>query len=60
MAIVREMAKDPSLSSFDPDTADVLVVPASGVRPSTGPAEAITEGLVPGLLEEASDHHAGS
>jgi hypothetical protein len=60
MAIVRELAKDPTLSAFDPDLADILVLPANGVRPSPGPGEAITEGLVPGLLEEADDHHSGN
>ena len=35
-AILEELAKDPTLGSFDPNQADVLVVPANGVPPSTG------------------------
>lgn len=35
-AILEELAKDPTLGSFSPDMADVLVVPANGVPPSTG------------------------
>jgi hypothetical protein len=60
LAIVREMAKDPTLAAFPPELADVLVVPANGVRPSPGPGEAITDGYVPGLAEEADDHHLGN
>ena len=40
MAIVEQLAKDPTLGGFSPDMADVLVVPANGVPPSTGPGEA--------------------
>jgi Zinc carboxypeptidase len=43
MAIVQELAKDPSLAAFSPDLADVLVVPANGLPPSTGPAEAVED-----------------
>jgi predicted deacylase len=39
LAIVREMAKDPTLSAFSPDLADILVVPANGQGPSPGPGE---------------------
>lgn len=39
MAIVEQLARDPSLSSFDPAQADVLVVPANGVRRTHGPGE---------------------
>jgi hypothetical protein len=60
LAIVRELAKDPTLSAYDPALADILVVPANGVRPSPGPGEAITEGYVPGLVEEADDYHTGN
>lgn len=60
MAIVREMAKDPALSGFDPEMADILVVPANGVRPSPGQGEAIVEGMVEGLEEAADDHHTGN
>jgi hypothetical protein len=34
--IVAELAKDPTLSAFDPNMADILVVPANGVSPSPG------------------------
>lgn len=40
MAIVEQLAKDATLAGFSPDLADVLVVPANGVRPSPGPGEA--------------------
>jgi predicted deacylase len=60
MAIVTELAKDPSLSAFDPALADVLVVPANGVSPSPGPGEAITDGYVPGLVDDADDLHLGN
>lgn len=39
MAIVEELAKDPTLGGFSPDLADVLVVPANGQPPSTGQGE---------------------
>jgi hypothetical protein len=58
LAIVRELAKDPTLAAFDPAMADVLVVPANGVRPSPGnEGEEVENGMVPGLLEEADDGH---
>jgi len=60
MAIVRELAKDPTLAAYDPTLADILVVPANGVRPSPGQGEAISEGYVPGLIEDADDHHTGN
>ena len=34
--IVAELAKDKTLSAFDPNMADILVVPANGVPPSPG------------------------
>jgi len=40
MAIVEELAKDPTLGGFSPELADVLVVPANGQPPSTGQGEA--------------------
>ncbi|MGK6308284.1 M14 family zinc carboxypeptidase [Variovorax sp. DT-64] len=40
MAIVEQLAKDPTLGGFSPDMADVLVVPANGQPPATGPGEA--------------------
>jgi hypothetical protein len=58
LAIVRELAKDKTLAGFDPNDADVLVVPANGVRPGEGAeGEAVTDGYVPGLAEEADDSH---
>ena len=39
MAIVEELAKDPTLGGFSPDMADVLVVPANGVPPGQGQGE---------------------
>lgn len=61
LAIVRELAKDPTLAGFDPDLADILVIPANGVRPSPGSeGEAILDGQVSGTAEEADDHHLGN
>jgi len=60
LASVRELAKDPTLAAFAPELADVLVVPANGVGPSPGPGEAITDGYVPSLIEEADDQHLGN
>jgi hypothetical protein len=60
MAIVREMAKDATLSAFDPALADILVVPANGVPPNPGQGETITDGYVPGLVEEHDDLHLGN
>jgi hypothetical protein len=60
MAIVRELAKDPTLAGYDPNMADILVLPANGVPPSPGQGETITDGHVPGLVEEGDDHHAGN
>jgi hypothetical protein len=34
--IVAELAKDPTLSAFDPNLADILVIPANGQPPSPG------------------------
>ena len=60
LAIVREMAKDPTLMAFSPDLADVLVVPANGQGPTQGPGEAIEEGYVPAELAEGDDFHLGN
>ena len=60
LAIVREMAKDPTLMAYSPDLADVLVVPANGQGPTQGPGEAIEEGYVPRELAEADDFHLGN
>ena len=40
MAIVEQLARDPSLAAYSPDMADILVVPANGLPPSPGPGEA--------------------
>ena len=60
LAIVRELAKDPTLAAFPPEQADILVVPANGQGPSQGPGEAIEEGYVPGVPAEADDFHLGT
>lgn len=60
MAIVQELAKDPTLAAFDPELADILVVPANGVRPSPGQGETIDEGYVPGLVDDTEDFHWGN
>ena len=39
LAIVEQLARDPTLASFSPDMADILVVPANDVPPSPGPEE---------------------
>lgn len=58
-AIVEELAKDPTLSAFDPDLADVLVRPANGVRPSPGnEGEGIEDGLVADPSDDEDDDHA--
>lgn len=60
-AIVEELAKDPTLSAFDPDMADILVVPANGVRPSPGnEGEAIEDGMVAAPLDDHDDEHLGN
>jgi len=40
MAIVEQLARDPSLAAYSPDMADILVVPANGVPPNPGAEEA--------------------
>ena len=49
-AILEELAKDPTLGSFDPNLADVLVVPANGVPPGNGNG---------GEAEDDPDHLGG-
>ena len=49
---LEELAKDPTLGAFDPNQADVLVVPANGVPPATGNAG--------GETEEDDPDHLGS
>jgi Zinc carboxypeptidase len=60
-AIIEELARDPSLSAFDPNLADVLVIPANGVRPSPGnEGEAIVDGLVQNPVDDFDDQHLGN
>lgn len=60
-AIVEELAKDPTLSAFDPNLADVLVVPANGVPPSPGnEGEAIDDGMVAAPVDDHDDEHLGN
>jgi hypothetical protein len=60
-AIVEELARDPTLSAFDPDMADILVIPANGVRPSPGnEGEAIEDGLVADSVDNLDDEHGGN
>jgi hypothetical protein len=61
MAIVEELAKDATLSAFNPDLADILVVPANGVRPDPGnPGEAIVDGYVTNPVDDLDDGHSGN
>jgi len=39
LAIVEQLARDPSLAAYDPALADILVVPANGEPHSPGPGE---------------------
>jgi Zinc carboxypeptidase len=60
-AIVEELARDPSLSAFDPNMADILVIPANGVPPSPGnEGEAIVDGLIPSPVDDVDDQHLGN
>jgi hypothetical protein len=61
LAIVEELAKDAALSHVDPNLADVLVIPANGVRPSPGnEGEAIVDGYVAAPVDDLDDHHLGN
>ena len=56
-AIVEELARDKTLSAFDPALAEVYVVPANGESPSPGnQGEAIVDGMAPEGQEEADGH----
>jgi hypothetical protein len=60
-AIVEELARDPSLSAFDPNMADILVIPANGIPPSPGnEGEAIVDGLVANPVDNFDDQHLGN
>ena len=61
LAIVEELAKDAALSHIDPDLAEVLVIPANGVRPNPGnEGEAIVDGYVAAPVDDLDDHHLGN
>jgi hypothetical protein len=60
-AIVEELAKDATLAAFDPNMADILVVPANELPPSPGnEGEVIVEGLVADPAAGADDQHLGN
>jgi hypothetical protein len=61
MSIVEQLALDKTLSAFDPDLADILVVPANGVRPNPGnQGEAIVDGYVANPVDDLDDDHLGN
>jgi hypothetical protein len=61
MAIVEELAKDATLSAFDPALADILVIPANGEGPNPGnQGEAIVDGLVANPVDVLDDGHLGN
>jgi hypothetical protein len=61
MAIVEELAKSATLAHVDPNLAEVLVIPANGVRPSPGnEGEAIVDGYVKAPLDDVDDEHLGN
>lgn len=61
MAIVEELAKDMTLSAFDPALADILVIPANGEGPNPGnQGEAIVDGLVANPVDNLDDGHLGN
>lgn len=60
-AIVEELARDPSLSAFDPNMADILVIPANEIPPSPGnQGEAIVDGKVANPVDDFDDQHLGN
>jgi hypothetical protein len=60
-AIVQELARDAALSHIDPNLAEVLVIPANGVRPSPGnEGEAIVDGYVAAPADDVDDGHLGN
>ncbi|MET0442468.1 MAG: M14 family zinc carboxypeptidase [Casimicrobiaceae bacterium] len=61
MSIVEQLALDKTLSAFDPDLADVLVIPANGERPNPGnQGEAIVDGYVADPVDDLDDDHLGN
>lgn len=60
-AILEELAKDATLEHIDPALAEVLVIPADGVRPNPGnEGEAIVDGYVAAPLDGVDDGHLGN
>ena len=61
MSIVEQLALDKTLSAFNPDLADVLVIPANGERPNPGnQGEAIVDGYVADPVDDLDDDHLGN
>jgi hypothetical protein len=61
LAILEELAKDAALSQIDPSLAEVLVIPANGVRPNPGnQGEAIVDGYVAAPADDVDDQHLGN
>ena len=61
LAILEALAEDKTLSAFDPNLADVLVIPANGEPPSPGnPGEAIVDGYVLNPADDVDDGHLGN
>lgn len=62
-AVLHELARDASLSGFDPNQAEVLVLPANGRGPTPGQGESepIADGSVlNGDADDAEGHHFGN
>jgi hypothetical protein len=60
LAIAEALARDATLSAYDPNLADVLVAPANGQPPSQGnQGEAIVDGYVADPVDDVDDHHLG-
>lgn len=60
-AIIEELARDSSLSAFDPNMADILVIPANEEPKNPGnEGEAIVDGLVANPVDDFDDQHLGN
>lgn len=62
-AVLSEMARDAGLNGFDPNQAELLVLPANGLPPNPGQGESepITDGTVPqGESDDDGHHHHGN
>jgi hypothetical protein len=61
MAIVEALAKDKTLSGYDPALAEILVIPANGEERNPGnQGEAIADGLVANPVDDLDDGHLGN